>query len=715
MINLPIKILIGAVAGILTGLLIGEDAAVLNFIGDAYVQLLVMCVYPYLIASLLHGLGKLDTRTSMNVFRNSWHFYLLAWGVSLVFIILLSFVFPLSDTPKVIIPETGEVKFNLVKLLIPGNLISSLSSNYVPAVVIFAVFFGLAMQRVKNKSTFLEVTDQIRHACVIIWNWIVYIAPFGVFALFASASGTIKPGDINELIAYIVVFFIGICVLTFVILPYLISAFTKIPPGRVIQEIQSGMLLAVVTNLAVVALPMINDMVLKMSEEEGIKDDKLPEITGTQISIAYPFAQLGNLFVIFFILFSCFFYQVTFSLTDFLILPFLTLLSTFGSPSSTVNSVQFLTDTFRLPEETIRLFVSSSALTRYAQVAASVMGFAFAALLPTLGFYRKLSFRPSRFFIAILTLCLVPAILIFISRWTGSVMWPVHSPSYQQFSIPEELKEGIVVTWETKPDSLHSDRTIPANALNDIRSSGVLRVGYYDGFIPFCYRNSSGELVGYDIAMMYLLARDMNVRLEFVPYDATLLMEELATREFDIAIGGITVTPQRLSMANASNPYEISSYAVLARNNVAHKLLSRESIINDSTLCIGEYNNPLLMEFISSNFPKNPVVKISSYNDILKTPEIDFVFWSLDKASAFARSHEGFTAIVPKHLGPPFLMVYFMPRGADPLTDYINYWLELKTYDGMSLKLKDHWINGNQPENHRKRWCILRDVLHIMR
>jgi len=187
-ISLPVRILLGAMAGVLTGLLFGEKAAVVSFLGDAYVQLLVMCVYPYLIASLLHGLGKLDSRTSMRVFQQSWHFYLLAWGVSLVFILLLGFVFPLSGTPKVIIPTSGDVRMNLVDMLIPGNLIASLSSNYVPAIAICAVIFGLAIQRAKNKTAILEVTEQIKNACILIWNWIVYIAPIGVFALFAGAS-----------------------------------------------------------------------------------------------------------------------------------------------------------------------------------------------------------------------------------------------------------------------------------------------------------------------------------------------------------------------------------------------------------------------------------------------------------------------------------------------------------------------------------------------
>jgi hypothetical protein len=143
-------------------------------------------------------------------------------------------------------------------------------------------------------------------------------------------------------------------------------------------------------------------------------------------------------------------------------------------------------------------------------------------------------------------------------------------------------------------------------------------------------------------------------------------------------------------------------------------LSDRESIIRDTTLRIGEFYNPIIKDFIKEYFPANPIIVISSYNEILKRPDIDILFWSLDKASAFARSHDGFSAVVPKNLGPPILMVYYMPRGADPWTDYINYWIGIKRIDGTTTELKDHWIDGNQPENGKKRWCLLHDVFHLM-
>ena len=58
--NLAFWVLIGGVAGILAGLFFGDYCATLAPVGFAYVMLLEAAVYPYLICSLLHGLGSLD-------------------------------------------------------------------------------------------------------------------------------------------------------------------------------------------------------------------------------------------------------------------------------------------------------------------------------------------------------------------------------------------------------------------------------------------------------------------------------------------------------------------------------------------------------------------------------------------------------------------------------------------------------------------------------
>jgi len=77
--NLASWVLEGGVAGILAGITFGESCAVLGPIGFIYVGLLQAAVYPYLICSLLHGLGSLEPDKAWRLFKSGWLFYVVAW------------------------------------------------------------------------------------------------------------------------------------------------------------------------------------------------------------------------------------------------------------------------------------------------------------------------------------------------------------------------------------------------------------------------------------------------------------------------------------------------------------------------------------------------------------------------------------------------------------------------------------------------------------
>jgi hypothetical protein len=56
---LPLWELIGAFLGILAGVTFGERASPLNPLGDVYAMMLLSVVYPYILGSLIVGLGSL--------------------------------------------------------------------------------------------------------------------------------------------------------------------------------------------------------------------------------------------------------------------------------------------------------------------------------------------------------------------------------------------------------------------------------------------------------------------------------------------------------------------------------------------------------------------------------------------------------------------------------------------------------------------------------
>ena len=66
-LSLPAWVLMGAAFGTLVGIFLGEGCAVLKPIGSAYVMMLQAVVYPYIICSLVHGLGRLSPAKSNSV------------------------------------------------------------------------------------------------------------------------------------------------------------------------------------------------------------------------------------------------------------------------------------------------------------------------------------------------------------------------------------------------------------------------------------------------------------------------------------------------------------------------------------------------------------------------------------------------------------------------------------------------------------------------
>jgi len=81
------------------------------------------------------------------------------------------------------------------------------------------------------------------------------------------------------------------------------------------------------------------------------------------------------------------------------------------------------------------------------------------------------------------------------------------------------LTRGIKATIERTVTAARTDApTTNGATVERIQASGVLRVGYNAAAIPFSYFNDAGELVGYDVAFAYDLARSLNVGPTFIPF-----------------------------------------------------------------------------------------------------------------------------------------------------------------------------------------------------
>jgi len=75
--------------------------------------------------------------------------------------------------------------------------------------------------------------------------------------------------------------------------------------------------------------------------------------------------------------------------------------------------------------------------------------------------------------------------------------------------------------------------------LDKIMESKVIRVGTPGDYRPFAIKTDTGY-AGHDIDVIELMAKEMGVKIEYVPTSWPNLMKDIQAGKFDVAVGGIT-------------------------------------------------------------------------------------------------------------------------------------------------------------------------------
>jgi proton glutamate symport protein len=711
--KLPQRIALGAVLGIATGIVFGERAAVLRPFGDAYGAMLQIAVFPYLLSSLMYSLGRLNPSMAQRLLRAGWAPFVFLWILTFAVIWVLAYAIPSAPPPFSLTPSALHDQSNLLELLVPSNPFAALRNNYVPAVVIFAIIYGVAFQGVAKNQTLLDTFDAIKIASVKIWGWIVKLAPFGVFALLADTAGTVRLDQLAGLAFYVVTYLTGAAILGLIVVPALLSAFTPASYREILRQIRPALVLAVATTLSVAALPFVQRAAETILDKSDCLDsEERANVLQTSLSLSYVFAQLGNYFVYLLILYTTYVAAAPLRLMEKATLPLMTLLSCLGSPSATYDSVVFLSKWLHLPASVFDLYVETSAITRFAQVLASVSGFYFITLLVPLLYFKKVRLRPLRFVAGIGGAAVLCSSVAFAGVAFRQKLFPQGNSPYAALKLDPRLtgrvKQSIRPT-EDLDSNIPDSESVPSIA--NIRKRGVLRVGFNPHAIPFSYKNAQGDLVGFDISYAYRLAGDLGVTIEFIPFSSPMLVRDLTGHRFDIAMSGIYENDARLQSLTLSSSYYQSPVALIVPSRGAAKFLDGNSVIARPGLKLAVYDDPVLVPLSRSLFPNAQLVIVPDYGSLPGIMSgVDGAVWTLEQGTAWAAEHAGFTAVAPDALAGPVPTAYAMAPDAAELGAYLTQWLQLRKEDGFRAEQIAYWMQLGHRPIQEPRWNLL-DVL----
>jgi ABC-type amino acid transport substrate-binding protein len=249
--------------------------------------------------------------------------------------------------------------------------------------------------------------------------------------------------------------------------------------------------------------------------------------------------------------------------------------------------------------------------------------------------------------------------------------------------------------------------------LGSIIKRGKLRVGYHPENLPFSFVNDKGDLVGFDVELMHVLARDLKVEVEFTEWTYETIVKGLNQGKFDIAIGGLIVNPERLSRANFSIPYINLTTAVVVEDHRRNEFKSWREIDKKLNIRIGVVGKERA-ENAKRHLPNTDIVLLETYSDFFtdNPKDVDALAISAEAGSAWTILYPAYSVVVPEpHLKAN--AAFAMPLGVSDFDDPINDWLQLKKTNGFIDQLYQKWVLGKRDKKEKPRWSIGRDVFGL--
>lgn len=249
--------------------------------------------------------------------------------------------------------------------------------------------------------------------------------------------------------------------------------------------------------------------------------------------------------------------------------------------------------------------------------------------------------------------------------------------------------------------------------LDHILQSGVLQVGYLPAGLPCTFLTPENELVGFDIEMAHILAEDIGVKLEFVPFEFDTLDHMLNSGQIDMAMSCIAGLPDLFAKASFSRAYIDLTLAAVVPDHERHIFSDHEVLLTQKDLKIALVNSHYLEPRIHAALPDAEIVMIESAEDFFNGNDggADALMLSAEEGAAYTYRYPHYTMITVRDGSIRIPAVYAVPKGDLETMEFVSNWVGLKQKDGTIDKLYGYWMLGGAAKPRGHRWSIIRDVL----
>ena len=712
-LSLSSKIIIGMGLGFIVGIFFGEYCAFLQIIGDAFIKLLQMTILPYIVVSLISGLGGLTFDQAKLMAKKGGVLMLLFWAISFAMVLLLPLSFPQWESAAFFSASSVEIppKVNFLDLYIPSNPFYSLANNIVPAVVLFSIMAGIALMGMEKKERIIEIMNTVAQSLIRMTNLIVGLTPVGVFAITAAAAGTMTVDEFGRLQVYLVTYNVSALFIALWVLPMLLTPLTPFKYRDIVGLTRDALVTAFTTGNLFVVLTVLTESCKHLFQTYDLTKEKTDTYVDVIVPISFNFPNIGKLLMLLFILFAGWFSGSTLSLGQYPTFLFAGLFSFFGGVDV---AMPFMLDLLHMPSDLYQLYVVTGVINgRFATLLAA-MNLVIFTLLTTASLTGVMVLNKRKLAIyvlmtAFLTLAMIGGMRVYFSLAVKNIYTRDEVIANMQslvFPVPREVLDSVEAG--VRP----VDLTIPV--LERIRRTGVLHVGFMPDNLPFSYFSGTGELIGLDVDMAQLLARELGVKLVFVPVMDDTMADQLFTGHVDLVMSGVAMTTPRLEEMTFSAPYLNTTLALIVPDYRRGEFVELKTMQKIKQLKIGiPGKTDYFLEKIRRKLPRADIVEVPYVRDYFEENSLglDALLMDAEGGSAWTLLYPRFKVVVPRPVMAKLPLAYPVSSQDQRFVNFVSQWIVLKQASQEFNTIYNHWILGEDAEPTYPRWSILRDVL----
>ena len=271
------------IIGTILGLVFKDKIMFIKPLGDLFLNLLYTIVVPLVFLSVSSSIANMKSLKSVSkILKTSLKVFVGTSLISAVFMLLVLLVFN-PVTNNIILESTTVEEASLLSTIVNAISVNDfsllLSRSHILPIIIFAVALGIGVNKIEkdDDKVIANILSKLTKVMMLMIKWIMYYAPIGLMAYFATLVAEFGPEIMGSYAKCILVYLFA-AILYFLIFYTLYAYKARGTKGvsDFYKNILNSVLVSFGTQSSLATLPSNVDTAKKLKIDKEVRDFVLP-------------------------------------------------------------------------------------------------------------------------------------------------------------------------------------------------------------------------------------------------------------------------------------------------------------------------------------------------------------------------------------------------------------------------------------------------------